>query len=224
LERGDGFSRLVLVVAIGWTAFVVVSAVVVLASYDLPKSLNEIGDSLSGFASALALGWLVAGFFLQHRELAATRKEYREMRELHARDSCLKSTRLFLESLENSVASFESLFRLVTKHVYGEDVREAPPLYGYGYLAKCCGEIDRLDQAETKAKFEPFVEPLRREVRRFVMVYEKMLSYLDDDPEGGLVRKAVVDASAYADVMRRIDEASRAGGLSARVFDLGDVT
>lgn len=47
----------------------------------LESAPNEIGDTLAGFAGALAFVWLIAAVWLQGQELAAQREELREQRE-----------------------------------------------------------------------------------------------------------------------------------------------
>lgn len=47
----------------------------------LEAAPNEVGDTLSGFAGALAFVWLIATVWLQGQELAAQREELKEQRE-----------------------------------------------------------------------------------------------------------------------------------------------
>ncbi|KII12886.1 hypothetical protein [Phaeobacter sp. S60] len=47
----------------------------------LAAAPNEVGDTLAGFAGALAFVWLIATVWLQGQELAAQREELREQRE-----------------------------------------------------------------------------------------------------------------------------------------------
>ncbi|WP_170379310.1 hypothetical protein [Ruegeria atlantica] len=49
-------------------------------SYFLKAAPNEVGDTLAGFAGALAFIWLIATVWLQSQELAAQREELREQR------------------------------------------------------------------------------------------------------------------------------------------------
>ncbi|WP_299082313.1 hypothetical protein [uncultured Ruegeria sp.] len=49
-------------------------------TYFLKATPNEVGDTLAGFAGALAFIWLIATVWLQSQELAEQRKELREQR------------------------------------------------------------------------------------------------------------------------------------------------
>lgn len=49
--------------------------------YFLNATPNEVGDTLAGFAGALAFVWLIATVWLQGQELAEQRKELREQRK-----------------------------------------------------------------------------------------------------------------------------------------------
>ncbi|MBY6083712.1 hypothetical protein [Ruegeria arenilitoris] len=72
-----------------WTAHLAVCDTTLLGSenceeskwrYFLKAAPNEVGDTLAGFAGALAFVWLIATVWLQGQELAAQRQELREQR------------------------------------------------------------------------------------------------------------------------------------------------
>ena len=67
-DKNNGFTQLITGLCLFFTALLVVVFIFAISTAGIPDKSNEIGDAISGFASALAFVWLVGGYFLQQHE------------------------------------------------------------------------------------------------------------------------------------------------------------
>ena len=193
----------------------------------MPKGLNEIGDSLAGFASALALVWLVGGYVLQQHELRETRQEYRQMRnnsemqfKLLRRDNCAKAARMYLASLDISLDHFFFVFS-----GFFQRFLDKPPEFGrtvaIGVLIDLLEQNGATYRERDESDFDLLCLSLNKEIRRYATTFHNMLAYLSDQgSDGEWVRSVLIDNSIYADIMDRIGEASEMDGYTQVAFSL----
>ncbi|WP_415404719.1 hypothetical protein [Tateyamaria sp. SN3-11] len=75
--------------------------------------MNEIGDTLAGFASLLVLSWIVVSVIVQRNELFATVDELREAKHIEQQRDALKRLPVVLEKIRDcffSLTDGESMY------------------------------------------------------------------------------------------------------------------
>ncbi|UWR52353.1 hypothetical protein K4F84_14280 [Phaeobacter inhibens] len=115
----------------------------------LEAAPNEVGDTLAGFAGALAFVWLIATVWLQGQELAAQREELREQREATQDMARAQSEQVKLLQLQGEIFEEEQRQRkedrsdllLERKLVKLENyvVRRSKEFYFAGWLFRLTG-------------------------------------------------------------------------------------
>ena len=191
-------------------------------SIGLPDELNEIGDAVAGFASALAFIWLVGGYFTQQKELRQTRQEYEHMRRnsdiqagVARREHTVQSCKSFLGVLDRAIDNIEAQLKILCPIIKVE--LEIPHYYGVGFIAKKIPALEK-DGSVNLERLGSFAPAIRKEVERFESTYAKMIDYLDSADDGIWVKSIIVEGSVYSDLMDIIALAKREEGLIQKFF------
>lgn len=210
------------------TAALALIFVLATKAYGLPKSLNEVGDSISGFSSALAFIWLVGGYFIQQYELRKTRQEYEQMRvnaDIQAsvvrRQDVVNGAEIQFRSLDHAVKNFESQVALLGQPVLGTSAERLPPMFAFGFLAQRCQKLQAENKTTELKQLQRYAPSLNKEVCRYAQVYSQLEEFLGSAGEDGAwVRSVLLEGSVYQDVMSKIRDASGLDGVCGSVFSL----
>ena len=216
------------IVTICWiaTALIGITAAAALGYVGLPEKLNEIGDALAGFFSALAFVWLVGGYFLQHDELKETRREYEAMRinaetqaQLMRRDGCTKAVRLYITSLD---AALDNFYHTANGFI-SEFLPDEPSITKYtamGFILHTLNELGDQMAKDHPAHFKLLAMALNREVKRYAVSFANMQAFLGQEPDGPWVQSVLLENSVYSDIQALIDDNNERSQAAAEVFSI----
>jgi hypothetical protein len=205
-----------------WTLTLIlfVTAAAAAALYGVPRSLNEIGDAVSGFSGVMAFIWLVGGLFVQQRELASTRSTMEAQAEYQRRQDCFAGAQMYIAGLENTGASFRAVFLVANSSVLKLDRELAIGLQSFWILGKRVEQLESANAESARRDLKPYVGPLNQEIRRFHQGYCALSEFLAKAPDGAIVRSALIENSIYADVDREIVRLSTKIGLVGDIYQI----
>lgn len=203
-----------------FSGLLVVASVAATMKFGAPSSLNEVGDAIAGFSGCLAFIWLVGGLLAQQNELAKTRQTMEAQAEYQRRQDSFGAARLYLEGLNNTASSFQSLFMVANAASLKLDPTLIGGFQSFWILGKRVRELQDQSTDEASRSLQRYVQPLNREIQRFHQRYCALVEFLNESPDGVVVRDALLEHSIYADVDREIIRLSQAPGLVGEFYRL----
>lgn len=207
---------------LGWSAY---------SSLGVPDDLNEVGDSVAGFASSLALIWIIASVFIQRNELTLMREEYESMRlSMEAQEaglrveSTIQITRLYLDRLDELSAQFQQSASALFDRIGDNISEEIDPLLSYKFMAlKFKALIQGGDPSKIEA-LERHAASIGSIVVQYSLIYSRMHVYLNAQRDTELVNSILIEDSKYARAINVINKYSRDDvSLIAKIFSVAEV-
>lgn len=217
--------RTVIWICLLMTITVVVFAIWGVKNFEPPGGLNELGDSVAGFASSLALVWLVGSVIIQRGELVSMREEYQSMRESMqaqtkgiGRENAIQVARLYLESLESIAGQFFARAKTALGKIGAGTDLQIDPFTMFGFFELKCANLEAQEDKDSIASVIRFADPLSSDANRYRAVFNNMIRYIDSQDEAELIKEILIQNSKYEQVQTVISRDYDPGSLCSAVF------
>jgi len=172
-----------------WLAYATLTfifiAVIVLVMQGFPKSANEVGDFLAGFAGALAFLWLIASFHIQSKELVMQRKELQLQREAMSKQTQEFKHLAQFSALEHVKNMMDLMLRDLDEHPLNKkkpgSVKQpsdlTAPLIKYYCDSAPMPLLKSIVESEVREDFENF-KRIKKAEERFIRAYISAANFM----------------------------------------------